>query len=307
MKTNHLVAGMVAALALSASPAFSRSSYQGTFERTLPVSGAANLEVSTRSDDVTIHIGAAGKIVVTGKIHVEDRWLSGGRKDEVAQLEKDPPIHQDGSHVKIDYVPYHEISIDYDITVPPDTTVRAESGSGNLTAEELRAGFEGHSGSGDVRLDRIAGTVRVKTGSGNITARALAGPFDVNASSGDIRIEQTAPGEAIAHTGSGNIEITGVDGGVRAEAGSGNVHVEGKPAASWYVQTGSGNAELRLPTDASFDLDVSTGSGTVTLDHPLTTTIQGRVESRQKSMTGKVRGGGPEIRVHTGSGDVRIR
>jgi DUF4097 and DUF4098 domain-containing protein YvlB len=147
----------------------------------------------------------------------------------------------------------------------------------------------------------------VQSGSGNITGRSLAGPFDVNASSGDIRIEQTAAGDAKAHTGSGNVEIQGADGGVRAETGSGNVHVEGKPTASWYVKTGSGNAELRLPNDAGFDLDVSTGSGTITLDHPLTTTIQGRVESPQKSASGKVRGGGPSITVHTGSGDVRIR
>jgi DUF4097 and DUF4098 domain-containing protein YvlB len=215
-------------------------------------------------------------------------------------------VRQDGSHVKIDYVPLHEISIDYEITVPADTTVRAESGSGNITADGLRNGFDGHSGSGDLRLDHIAGTVRVQTGSGNITARTLAGPFDVNASSGDIRIEQTAAGDVKAHTGSGNVEIEGVDGGARVEAGSGNVRVEGKPASSWYVKTGSGNAELRLPNDAGFDLDVSTGSGTVTVDHPVTTTIQGRVQSPQRSITGKVRGGGAEITVHTGSGDIRI-
>jgi hypothetical protein len=304
---NQRCLSLLIGLALCTSLALARESYQGSFERTLPVSGAANLEVFTRSGDVTIRTGAAGNIVISGKIHVEDRWLSGGRKDTVAQLEKNPPVQQNGATVKIDYVPFHEISIDYDITVPAGTTVRAESGSGNLTAEGLQAGFEGRTGSGDVRLERITGTTHVQSGSGNITARSLAGPYDVNASSGDIRIEQTAAGDAKARTGSGNVEIQGADGGVRAETGSGNVHVEGKPASSWYVKTGSGNAELRLPNDAGFDLDVSTGSGTITLDHPLTTTIQGRVESPQKSVNGKVRGGGPSITVHTGSGDVRIR
>jgi Putative adhesin len=297
---------LLAGLSLCSSSALAGSSYQGTFERDLPVSGPGSLEVFTHSGDVTIHAGAAGKISVIGRIHVEDRWLSGGRKADVSQLESNPPIHQDGSHVKIDYVPVHEISIDYEITLPPDSTVRAESGSGNLTVEGLQNGFDGHTGSGDVRLEHIAGATRIQSGSGNITARTLAGPLDVTASSGDIRIEQTAPGDVKAHTGSGDIEIHGVDGGLRAEAGSGNITVEGKPASSWYVKSGSGNAELRLPSDASFDLDVSTGSGTIDLDHPLTTTIQGRVQSPQKSVTGKVRGGGPEITVHTGSGDVRI-
>ena len=297
---------LLAGLTLSTTSTLARTSDQGTFERDLPVSGAASLEVFTHSGDVMIHTGAAGKITVIGRIHVGDRWLSGGHKDEVSQLESNPPIHQDGSHVKIDYVPMHDVSIDYEITLPADTTVRAESGSGNLTVEGLQNGFNGHTGSGDVRLEHIAGTTRIQSGSGNIDGRTLAGPLDLSASSGDIRIEQTAPGDVQAHTGSGNIEIQGVDGGLRAEAGSGNITVEGKPASSWDVKSGSGNAELRLPSDASFDLEVSTGSGTINLDHPLTTTIQGRVQSPQKSISGKVRGGGPEITVHTGSGDIRI-
>ena len=73
------------------------------------------------------------------------------------------------------------------------------------------------------------------------------------------------------------------------------------------MKTGSGNADLRVPADAGFDLDVSTGSGNITVDHPVTTTVQGRVQSPQKSITGKVRGGGPEVTVHTGSGDVHIQ
>ena len=157
-----------------------------------------------------------------------------------------------------------------------------------------------------MRLDHLAGTVKAQTGSGNITARSLAGPFDVNASSGDIQIEQTAAGDVKAHTGSGNIEIKGVDGGARAETGSGNVTIEGKPSSSWYVKTGSGNADLRLPGNSGYDLEVSTGSGTITVDHPISTTIQGRVESPQKSINGKVGGGGPTITVHTGSGDIHI-
>jgi hypothetical protein len=38
----------------------------------------------------------------------------------------------------------------------------------------------------------------------------------------------------------------------------------------------------------------------------VTTTVQGRVDDSRKSIRGKVRGGGPEIAVHTGSGDIRI-
>jgi len=296
-----------AALCLVAIPALAGSSYQGQFQKTLQLSGAANLEVFTHSGDVTIHSGSAGTMTIVGRIHVGDHWLAGNRKSDVSQLESNPPIHQEGNRVKVDYVPFRDISIDYDITLPADTAVRAESGSGNLTIDGLQSGVDGRTGSGDVRLDHISGNIRVQSGSGNITGERLAGPLDVNASSGDIRLEETAQGDVRAHTGSGNIEIKGIEGSVRAEAGSGNVEVQGKPSSSWYVRTGSGNAELALAGDSGFDLDVSTGSGTINVDHPVTTTVQGRIESPQKSITGKVRGGGPQVEVHTGSGDIRIR
>jgi hypothetical protein len=35
-------------------------------------------------------------------------------------------------------------------------------------------------------------------------------------------------------------------------------------------------------------------------------TIQGNVQHAQRSISGKVRGGGPMLTVHTGSGDVQI-
>lgn len=302
----HFLPCVIVVLCLAAMTVVASASDQGQFQKTLQLNGAANLEVLTHSGDVTIHTGPAGSMTIIGRIHVGDRWLTGNRKSDVEQLESNPPIHQDGNRVKIDYVPFHDISIDYEITLPADTTVRTESGSGNLTIDGLQTGIDGHTGSGDVRLDHISGTSRVQSGSGNITARALAGPVDISASSGDIRIEQTATGDVKAHTGSGNIEIQGVDGGLHAEAGSGNITVEGKPQSSWYVKSGSGNAELRLPSDAGFDLEVSTGSGNINVDHPITTTIQGRIQSPQKSVSGKVRGGGPEITVHTGSGDIRI-
>ena len=74
----------------------------------------------------------------------------------------------------------------------------------------------------------------------------------------------------------------------------------------WSVRTGSGNVHLNVPSDAAFDVDISSSSGSVNLGHPVTTTIQGRVQETRKSVVGKVRGGGPTISVHTGSGDVSV-
>jgi riboflavin synthase alpha subunit len=65
--------------------------------------------------------------------------------------------------------------------------------------------------------------------------------------------------------------------------------------------TGSGSVEF-WPGSTGFVLDASTGSGTVHTEHEMT--VQGSFDRHH--ITGKVNGGGPTVRIETGSGDVRI-
>jgi DUF4097 and DUF4098 domain-containing protein YvlB len=306
MRLIHLSA---LAIALVIATGVAAASEQGHFEKTFQVNGAADLQVYTQSGNITVRPGSAGTVSITGRIHVGDAWMFGlgnNHKDEVHQIESNPPLSQNGNSIRVDYVNRRNISIDYEITAPPDSKVRTKSGSGDQTIEGMQAGVEIETGSGDVKLDNLAGDIRIHTGSGNVEARGAAGPFEARAGSGDITIEEKAKGDVRLETGSGNIHVRGVDGGLNASTGSGDVQVDGNPANTWHVRTGSGNAELRLPQQAAFDLDVSTSSGSVEVNHPVTTTVQGRVEEAHKQIRGKVRGGGPEISVHTGSGDVRV-
>jgi DUF4097 and DUF4098 domain-containing protein YvlB len=278
----------------------------GTFDRSFQVNGNVDLEVLTRSGDITVRNGAAGTVSIHAKIQTGNTWFGGDHKAEVEELQKNPPIRQSGNSIRIDYVNLHNISIDYEIVVPENTAIRAHTGSGDQTVEGLKGNVDLESGSGDLRLARLTGDMRFQTGSGNVRGRELAGPAKIKAGSGDIEIEETAPGDVDIRTGSGNITAKGINGGFHAEAGSGDIHGNGSPKNMWSVRTGSGNVNLNVPSDAAFDVDISSSSGSVTLGHPVTTTIQGRVQETRKSVVGKVRGGGPVVSVHTGSGDVAV-
>jgi len=293
-------------LILFCCPLQAGASVRGSFQRSFQVSGTVDLEVLTHSGDIKVHTGPAGSVSISGKIFVGDQWFSGDRQAQVSELEKNPPIRQTGNSIRIDYVNVHNISIDYDITVPADTRLRPHSGSGDQTVEGLRNNLELESGSGDMRLSDLTGDLQVHTGSGNVEARDVTGGFNAEAGSGDIRLNAKGNGDVRVHTGSGNIELRDVHGTVRAEAGSGDITIDGNPTGLWDIRTGSGDVRLHLPEQAAFDLGASTGSGTVTVDHPVTMTIQGNVQRAQRSISGKVRGGGPMLTVHTGSGDVQI-
>jgi len=265
-----------------------------------------DLEVLTRSGDITVRSGPAGSVVVRGKIFVSDRWLMGNRPADVSEIEQHPPLRQEGNGIHIDYVNQRDISIDYEITVPADANVRTRSGSGDLTMEGVHGNADLQSGSGDMRLNQLSGEIRLQTGSGDVRAREISGPLRGGTGSGDVEVEETGSGDIDLRTGSGNITARGINGGFHGEAGSGDITAEGTQTGAWEVRTGSGNVHVRLPANAAFDANLSTNSGSLDVDAPITTTVQGRVQETRKTINGKVRGGGPMLTVRTGSGDIHI-
>ena len=104
-----------------------------------------------------------------------------------------------------------------------------------------------------------------------------------------------------AQTGSGRIELKDIHGSLKAGTGSGDIKISGSPTGDWKLETGSGSVEF-TPGNTGFTLDASTGSGTVHSDHEMT--VQGSFDKHH--IVGKVNGGGPTVRIGTGSGDVRI-
>jgi DUF4097 and DUF4098 domain-containing protein YvlB len=149
----------------------------------------------------------------------------------------------------------------------------------------------------------VNGSVRASTGSGGIHASGIAGSVTANTGSGTVEISQTAPGDVYVETGSGEVELHGVQGRVRVHAGSGSLHAEGKPTGDWDLRTASGSVMLRLPADAAFNLEASTGSGNISTTHELT--VSGVIGGRHE-LHGKAHGGGPVISAHTSSGSIRV-
>lgn len=267
-------------LALAALPA-AAAPPQATFERTLTVNGSAlQLTVSTGSGNIQITHGSGNQVHIVG--HVKAAW--GGNEEEVRQVADHPPIEQTGNIVRIGQLQqrWHGISIDYEIEAPANAFLNASSGSGNIDD------------------DGVGENATLRTGSGNIHATGLGGTFTTGTGSGNIYAEQAGEGDAKADTGSGNIELRNLHGGLTARTGSGDVKLGGTPASLWRVQTGSGDVDL-WPGNAGFSLNASTGSGDIRSDRPLAGRSGGH-----HHVTGSLNGGGPEVHISTGSGDIRL-
>jgi hypothetical protein len=275
MKTLWMAA---AALALAALPVLGA---EATFERTLQVSGHVELSAVTGSGNIHITRGADNQIHVWGK--VKSGW--GGSEAKVKEIAANPPIEQTGSIVRVGarHMDLHNISIDYEIQAPENAFLDASSGSGNVTVEG------------------VGENTKLSTGSGDIHATGLHGGFSAETGSGNIYAEQAGEGFVKAETGSGNLELRNLRGGLHAETGSGNIKAGGAPTGDWTLEAGSGNINLWIG-NAPVTLDAATGSGRIHTDQDM----MAHGSSEHHHVTGKINGGGPTVRVETGSGDLWV-
>jgi hypothetical protein len=300
---------------------------EGSFDRTLNVSGHVELDIQSGSGNISVHQGNSNSVVIHAHIKASESWFGGGglsADEKVKRIEQNPPIDQNGNNIRVGHIQdealRNNISISYDVSVPKDTSlqshtgsgderindingpVRANSGSGNITISAINGEVRANAGSGDLTITNVQGRAYTETGSGNIRATGVAGGFDARAGSGDITFEQAASGSVRAETGSGNIRLRNVAGGVEAGAGSGDVEVQGKIESDWRIHTGSGEVEVKLPSDARFNINARSSSGSVEVNHPVT--MQGSL--KRNHIEGTVNGGGTLLDVSTGSGTIRV-
>uniref|UniRef100_E6PZ29 DUF4097 domain-containing protein n=1 Tax=mine drainage metagenome TaxID=410659 RepID=E6PZ29_9ZZZZ len=277
-------------LALASLPALAA---EGRFEKTLSVLPHGLLQVSTGAGNIHLTVSSGNQIHIVGIVkssHCFGLCAGSGNADaRVRQIAANPPIEQTGDmvHIGAHLDNLHNISIDYEIEAPAGITLEATSGAG------------------DIIDDGVGANAHINTGSGNIHASGLSGGFSVSTGSGDIVADAASPGDVRAHTGSGNIKLRNLAGGLYAETGSGDVQLTGKPTSRWHITTGSGNVNFTAGS-AAFNLDARTGSGDVKFEGAAHDATMDQVYSTHHSFSARIRGGGPMVEVHTGSGDVRI-
>lgn len=254
---------------------------EATFDRTLSVSGPVDLTISNGAGNIHLTRGPANQVHIIG--HIRSEW--GASEARVREIAAHPPIEQTGNIIRVgtQHMDLHNISIDLEIQAPASAHLDASTGTGNMND------------------DGVGKNAKLSTGSGDIHAEGLQGGFTVETGSGSLVAEQTGEGDIKAETGSGNIDLRGLRGGLRAGTGSGDIRISGSPTTTWRLQTGSGSIDF-TPGNTGFILDASTGSGSVHSEREMVT--HGTVSRHH--VTGKINGGGPMVRMETGSGSIRI-
>ncbi len=141
----------------------------GSFDKTMTVTGPVQLEENNGSGRVEVRSGQSGEVRDHAEFTV---WLSifDDKNGHLSEIRNHPPVDQQGNLVRIESRgdQFNHISVDYTIYVPAETEVRANLGSGSVEVNDVQGPVNLHTGSGRIGAHRIRGDAETKTGSGSI-------------------------------------------------------------------------------------------------------------------------------------------
>jgi DUF4097 and DUF4098 domain-containing protein YvlB len=198
----------------------------------------------------------------------------------------------------------------FEVTVPVGVRIVARAQSGDISIIGTRGEVDARSQSGDIKVEEAANRVDIGTLSGDIGARALSGDVQIKSVSGDVRLVDFK-GDFEGETVSGSIELQNAVGRfVRSHTTSGDLVYEGSidPSGRYELSAHSGDIRLAIPSNTSAQLSVSTWSGTLDSDFPITLRPgeHGIGSGQAKRFTFDIGGGAARIAAETFSGDITI-
>jgi DUF4097 and DUF4098 domain-containing protein YvlB len=293
--------------------AVAKEKYEEKFEKTVALAKDGKVDIGNISGDIVAMSWNEDQVKIEA-LKVSTAGSLDKARENAAMVKIE--VTQEGNIVKIE-TKYpkgekfgHEeslnVSVNYKLWIPEKAALKANSISGDVTAEAIGGAAALKAVSGDVRLTKADGGAECTSVSGDVVAADVTGNAFLKSVSGDIKVN-TIKGSVEAETVSGGVELLDVSeaSSVRAKALSGEVVYRGRinPQGSYHFKSHSGDVELYLPADAAFDFEAESFSGGIETDFEVK--VIGQVS--RKELSGTVNGGGATLKVSSFSGDIRLK
>jgi DUF4097 and DUF4098 domain-containing protein YvlB len=184
--------------------------------------------------------------------------------------------------------------VDYEVLLPADANLTIDSGSGDVTVENLR---------GNITLDAEEGQV---------TVRGFTGGFvQVQSLNANITLTNVQKSRVqLASTG-GNIQLNNVSGpNVTAKSTTGTISFTGDFAGggNFLLTSHSGDIGVSLPASASIDLTARSMQGSVENDLKLQQPAHAAFPLKEgKTVAGISNSGSSSVELRSFSGKIRVK
>jgi DUF4097 and DUF4098 domain-containing protein YvlB len=256
-------------------------------ESRLEIAPSGSINIVNASGSVTVHSAPGHQVVLaytthSGKIEVDQTASANKQRLELL-------THAlDGQKPTPD-----EAKVDYDITVPPGTSVSVATVSAPITVDGLSGDITLSSETGQISVRNLARShVHVRSMTAPVTVSNIAGSsVEINSSSGAVKMENVNGPRVTAGTSNGNIEYRGDCSG-----------------GDYIMTTHSGSIDLLLPATASVDLTARSSKGSVENEFPLQEkTHHSFVPQQGRSFAGTSNSGSSSVELQSFSGKIRVK
>lgn len=269
-------------------------------------------QLTVEADRGAIKINTHDREVIDVKIRVEAR--AGSRREAEELLDEYIiTFDDDGTNLMIESEfedgwssgwDWNRLNAKFLITVPERYNLDLKTSGGSIEVSSITGDVEAKTSGGSLNMKYVDGRIEGKTSGGSITVEGCSGDIEVKTSGGGIKIGEVR-GSIEARTSGGSIKVKEVMGTIDASTSGGSVtaYISEQPESDCNLSTSGGSITVTLARDINCYLNAKTSGGTVETDFPIT--VKGKIS--KTSLSGKINGGGPELRLRTSGGGIRVR
>lgn len=170
---------------------------------------------------------------------------------------------------------------------------------GSIHLEDSKDDIDLSTSGGSIHASNCAGNLRLTTSGGSLDLNNLKGDIKAATSGGSVKGDKI-DGELEAHTSGGNVDLDNLTCSLETSTSGGNIDVSFNSLGK-YVKIGNsaGSVRLTLPKGKGLDLDLSGDISNTSFEN-----FSGKIDDR--SVRGKLNGGGVPVTVDANSGRIRL-
>ncbi|HEX5489337.1 MAG TPA: DUF4097 family beta strand repeat-containing protein [Rhodanobacteraceae bacterium] len=276
-KSIPLLAGASLLAVAFAAGAAEQCRYSAPRNAELDATGLKSLEVDLGRSDLSIR-GERGltKITVRGTACASNEaWLKDVKVETARHGDTASITADSGEHgIVLSFFGGSYAYLKLDVRVPQSLAVKLKQGSGDASAGSLAA-LDATLGSGDLKVDGVAGEFGLSVGSGDVESSHVgslnlssvgSGDVDVDGVNGDARVGSVGSGDLGLRNVKGNVSIGSISSGDAKLSGiGGSLTVGSVSSGDFDVRNVKGEVSIR--SVASGDVDIERAGGNVRVDN----------------------------------------
>ena len=163
-----------------------------------------------------------------------------------------------------------DVEVTCRIAMPEGSSLSVTTASADVTCAVALAAFTANVASADVTLGRVDGAVELVSASGDLRCES-AGSLAVKGASADVSVRRVT-GPVDVNVASGDVAIEEAGSSVQMKSASGDLELGSVTAGDVKFDTASGDIRIGVAAGTGAHLDVTTVSGELRCDLPMSET-----------------------------------